>query len=83
MSNTITITTQWIDIWKEEPPPFDDILFLTDDENVHFGCRKSNEKLRKCDFHCYIDDYEYPCDNCLVKQAKVTHWFPIPEMPKK
>jgi len=70
----------WKDIWKEEPPRNEEILFMTGDENVHIGCIYDyhNQKLRKCIFRSYTDKDDYYCDSSTVIEERVIFWFPLP-----
>lgn len=74
---------EWKDIWKEEPPRNEEILFMTGDEDVHLGEIFSEEKLRKCKFYSYISKDDYECDSSTPYEERVTHWFPIPKLPEK
>lgn len=72
---------KWKDIWKEEPPRNEEILFMTGDEEIHIGEIFSNEKLRKCKFHSYNQKDDYECDVITPYDERVIYWFPIPEKP--
>ncbi len=71
---------KWIDIWKEEPPRCEDILFMTGDEEVHIGFIKRDEILRKCEFYSYIRRDCYDCDVGEPIENRVLYWFPLPEL---
>jgi len=71
----------WKDIWIEEPPRYEEILFMTGDETIHLGLILSQEKLRKCLFHSFFSKSDYGCDSNECYSARVLYWFPIPETP--
>ena len=70
----------WIDIWKEEPPRNEDILFMTGDERVHWGCIFDELKLRKCEFRSYTDQDNYDCDGHTLISDRVLYWHPLPKL---
>ena len=74
---------KWKDIWKEEPPRDEDILFMTGDEDVHLGFLSGSEKLRKCQFISYTSHDFYDCDKQTDYEDRVIYWHPLPEIPEK
>lgn len=70
---------KWKDIWKEEPPRNEEILFMTGDEEVHLGEIFSEEKLRKCTFRSYVRHDDYECDASTPLVERVLYWHPIPK----
>jgi hypothetical protein len=72
---------EWKDIWKEEPPRNEEILFMTGDEEVHIGEIYSNEKLRKCEF-ISSSRIRYDCDADTPLAERVIYWHPLPQKPK-
>ena len=73
---------EWIDIWEEEPPRGEEILFVTGDGEVHLGELWGEEKLRKCKFHCFTRADDYECDATTPYDERVLLWFPIPTLPQ-
>ena len=73
---------EWKDIWKEEPLRYQDILFMTGDENIHIGQIFSDEKLRKCQFRSFTERCDFECDLQTPLDQRVIYWFPIPDMPE-
>jgi len=68
----------WKDIWTEEPPRWEDILFMTGDENIHIGLCYGNEKLRKCAFHSNTEGFDFECDEITELERRVILWHPLP-----
>ena len=73
----------WKDIWKEEPPRNEEILFITGDEEIHIGEIFSEEKLRKCNFHSFNTKDDYGCDSKTELSERVLYWFPMPNIQEK
>jgi hypothetical protein len=73
---------EWMDIWTNDPIRNEEMLFITGDKEIHYGEIFSQEKLRKCKFHCFVCKADYECDSTTELQGRVTHWIPIPEPPE-
>lgn len=73
---------EWKDIWLENPPRNEEILFMTGNEEIHLGVIFSEEKLRKCSFYSYVKKELFDCDLHSSFEKRVFYWFPIPEIPK-
>jgi hypothetical protein len=73
----------WKDIWKEEPPRNEDILFMTGSEQIRIGRIFSEEKLRKCEFHCYVENRYYDCDQQTELKERVLFWHPLPKFKEE
>lgn len=74
---------EWIDIWENEPPRNEEILFMTGDEQVHYGEIFDTVKLRKCRFRSYTCKEYYECDLLTPLHDRVIYWHPIPTIPIK
>jgi hypothetical protein len=72
---------EWKDIWKEEPPRNEEIIFMTGDKEIHIGEIFPDDKLRKCKFNSYNTKYYYECDLSTPYEERVIYWFPIPKLP--
>lgn len=75
----MTIPDGWFDIWKEEPPRYEDIFFMTGDGFRYQGMLIGFQKLRKCQFHDYIGRESYDCDLSEDYLNRVVFWKPIEE----
>lgn len=75
------MNTEFIDIWKQEPPRNEEILFMTGDETIHIGGIFSDEKLRKCNFHSFYTKSDYACDSQTPIEDRVLYWHPLPTIP--
>jgi len=72
----------WIDIWEEEPPRNEEILFLIGKGDIHFGTIYGTEKLRKCTFYSFCNKNNYSCDASEEYQYRVVYWCPVPKCPE-
>lgn len=73
---------EWKDIWKEDPPRNEEILFLVGDGEIHIGELWGSEKLRKCTFRSFLRHGDYECDKNTDYENRVLYWCPIPEIPE-
>ena len=76
--------SKWIDVWEEEPPRDEDILFMDGWGRVHIGVLiESFQKLRKCEFMDFATREIFMCDKDSPKMNKVFFWHPLPELTQK
>jgi len=76
----VTVDDGWIDVKERLPIHKECVLFRLKTGEDRLGFYASDEKEPwKCDGNGY-DDY-LPCWKCYA-HAEVTHWMPIPELPK-
>lgn len=67
-------SSEWKDIWEDEPPRYEDIYFKLGDGSIHKGMCTGFEKLRKCVFHSFTDSCNFDCDTCIDLLDRVVEW---------
>lgn len=74
---------EWKDIWEEEPPRNEEILFMTGDDVIHWGVILDTKKLKECKFRSFSSQRYFECNIETPSDKRVSHWLPLPKKPKK
>ncbi len=72
----------WINVWCEEPPRYEQILFLVAEMDAHIGYVEGDGNFKNCTFVSESCEECFRCDDTAEASCIVTHWFPVPEITK-